>query len=60
MMMLGRETNLPLDLTTVNVPQPITEGTDDAEELRYRLQAAHEWARAQLGVSVRQQKKGYD
>ncbi len=59
MMMLGREVTLPVDLqfgTEVNT-QIKEHETDYAEELRQRLEEAHQRAQSQPKKSARRQKK---
>ena len=58
MMMLGRETALPIELVTETPLPMVCEGLDYAEELRDRIQSAHGRAREHLRVSARRQKKG--
>ncbi|XP_038063150.1 PR domain zinc finger protein 15-like [Patiria miniata] len=61
MMMLGRDLSLPID---VNMEQPWTENDlengDFAEQLRMRMQVAHEAARENLKGAAVRQKKNYD
>ena len=58
LMMMGRETALPIELTTETPHQEGGAETDYAEELRNRLQSAHARARDNLKASARRQKKG--
>ena len=60
-LMLGRENNLPVDLM---VGSPSVEASmselDYVNELRYRLEAAHDYARRHLQAGANRQKKYYD
>ena len=60
MMMLGRETSLPIDLINEFPKHELGEELDYAEELRDRIQSAHERASEHLKASARRQKQGYD
>ncbi len=60
MMMLGRETTMPIDLIIGAAPGEEDCGTDYAEDLRDRIRSIHERARHALGLSARRQKKNYD
>mgnify|MGYP000034807019 CR=1 FL=1 len=60
MMMLGRETRLPVDLLVEGPTVEDTTGTDFAQRLRQDLQEAHGRARECLKQSARNQKRNYD
>ena len=60
MMMLGRETSLPIDLINEFPKHELGEELDYAEELRDRIQSAHERASEHLKASARRQNQGYD
>ena len=59
MMMLGRETSLPVDLTMPEAPQDEPLG-DFAEDLRMRIQQAHQRAEECFKKSAARQKRNYD
>ena len=60
MLMFGRETRMPIELTTATTTRDLSEGGDYADEMRSRMQDAHERARIRMRISSRRQKKGYD
>ena len=64
MLMLGREVQLPIDLTVestsdIEEDEPETQ-TDYALALRERMRSAHEQARQKLAQAARHQKRTYD
>ena len=63
MLMLGRETELPVDLMVGKPPCSENNATDEIEyvcKLREKLEDAHEYARYKLLQSAHRQKKNYD
>lgn len=60
MMMLGREVQLPVDLTTITVPPEDEILGDYAENLRSRFQKAYHKAEKCLKKNAVKQKKHYD
>ena len=62
MLMLGRETELPVDLMIGKPPcsEEVTSKVEYVCKLREKLEDAHEYARYQLLQSARRQKKSYD
>jgi hypothetical protein len=60
MMMLGRETAVPLDLVVGSVPHEKECKTEYSEELRERIREIHERAQHALKLSGRRQKRNYD
>ena len=60
MMMLGRESRLPVDMTNVTPEEETEETRDYAATLRVRLQQAYERAEICTGKSAMRQKKNYD
>ena len=59
MMMLGRETSLPIDLTMPAAPKDERLG-DFAEDLKMRIQQAHQRAEECFQKSAARQKRNYD
>ena len=59
MMMLGRETTLPIDVL-VETPSPEEEKDDYAYRLRCNLQDVHEQARSKLKLAASKQRETYD
>ena len=61
MLMLGREVMLPVDLLAESPPpdEATEPATDYGEDLRRRMQKAHERARQQTRNSARRQKRSY-
>ena len=60
MMMMGRETTLPIDVI-VQTPEPVeTERNDYAHKLRNTLQDVHEHARCKLKLAAAKQRHMYD
>ena len=60
MMMLGRETKLPVDLMVEGPPGEEDCDTDYAEEMRERIRLIHQRAREVISKNMRKQKKHYD
>lgn len=59
-MMLGREMNLPIDLTVPSPPKEETESIEYVQILKEKLQRVHEFAREATRVSSERQKRNYD
>ena len=59
MMMLGRETTLPVDVL-VQAPQPTEKEDDYPYKLRCHLQDVHEQARSKLKLAASKQRETYD
>ena len=60
MLTLGREIEVPLDVTTEPVPDAPPLATEYALALQQRLASAHEVARRNLGKAAERQKRNYD
>ena len=60
MLMLGRETKLPVDLTTQTIEEEKLDDEDYAQNLRSRIQRAHQRAQACTGKAAVHQKRNYD
>ena len=60
MMMLGRETTLPVDISISRPTEEETENKDYACELRERLHDTHEAAREKLKLATNRQAQNYD
>ena len=59
MLMLGRETKLPVDLTTQTIEEEEMD-EDYAQKLRSKIQKAHQRAQACIGKAAVHQKRNYD
>ena len=60
MLMLGREIEVPLDVSTESAPHTLPSTTDYALALQQRLANVHEVARRHLGKAAEHQKRNYD
>ena len=60
LLMLGREVEVPLDVSTEAPPDALTLQTDYAQAVQKRLATAHDLARQHLNKAAIRQKRNYD